>query len=286
MHKNELTGGPDAFTQTAANWVGTVGKLPLLWKEGDDFYAYYYEITEVSVNGEQVQYSSTQSQDGVSTGETSLFEVTVDQNSNTITNKEKPKQFSLNILKVDNTGQGDPIPLPDAKFELQKVNDDEVASVDGDPQLADTNAQGRIAFAGLENGYYRVTEKIPPAGYVLSADPVFYIKVSNENGVQLLVKGEGRPSTWAVSQTGQQGDVVSFVADQNASSSLVSSTATVKNTPGAALPVTGGMGTTLLTLLGAILVVAAGAVLTIGRRPRLARAGAQARRAGRKGGLR
>jgi len=265
MHKNDLEGGAEDFTKSATDWVGTVGKLPLLWKIDNDFYAYYYEVTEVSVNGEQVQYNG-EPQDGIATGSTSLFDVTVNKSTNTITNKEKPKQFKLNILKVDNTGQGDPVPLPNAKFELQKVKDDEVASSDGEPREFDTNAQGQITMDGLVYGYYKVTEKNPPAGYVLSENPVFYIKVSKADGVQLLVTGAGKPSTWAVSTTGEQGDVVTFVADPDTPNTIVSSTATVKNEPGKPLPNTGGIGAETLTIFGIMLVAIAGAVFVLGRR--------------------
>ena len=43
-------------------------------------------------------------------------------------------------------------------------------------------------------------------------------------------------------------------------------TITVKNNPGAALPMTGGVGTSLFTAIGGLLSVTAGAILTIQKR--------------------
>ena len=62
-------------------------------------------------------------------------------------------------------------------------------------------------------------------------------------------------------------------------------TITYGNTPGNPLPNTGGMGTTLLTIVGAIMVALAAATLVARNRPRFACEGAPKRRIGRKGGL-
>ena len=55
LTKDDLTDGP--FTKTmSGDWIGNVSDLPLFKKIDDStFYAYYYSIEEVSVNGEMIR---------------------------------------------------------------------------------------------------------------------------------------------------------------------------------------------------------------------------------------
>jgi LPXTG-motif cell wall-anchored protein len=74
-----------------------------------------------------------------------------------------------------------------------------------------------------------------------------------DNGIVLLTKGEGAPNTWEKNAV-SYGNVKTFTAastDKNAQ-------ATVENTPGAALPHTGGSGTMLYYLMGLMLIAVAG----------------------------
>ena len=153
---------------------------------------------------------------------------------------------------------------------------------------ATTGANGKVSFDDISLGYYEIEEAQSPTGYAFldEADKFFYVKVDAE-GVKLLEK---IVSDDGISFREVERDAEGKIRLGNVTLTLDISDNTVifevENTSAAALPMTGGPGAELVTLAGAILAVAAAAMILL-RRPRLAHASAQhARRAGRKGGLR
>ena len=116
------------------------------------------------------------------------------------------------------------------------------------------------------NGYYEITEKTAPAGYVKTADLAFYFKVENGE-VKWLERGTDKPSTWTEKESA---DMVSFeaakAADVQKGTAATNAQFTVQNEPGTALPNTGGSGTHFYTILGSILIFGAGVLLWRRRR--------------------
>ena len=113
------------------------------------------------------------------------------------------------------------------------------------PQL---DAQGRftvpkegVTLTNLVDGQYRLHELIPPKGYVITeAYPVYFVVANGE-----ITGTEGTIDTVRHSE---------IPAAENAEF-------IVPNTPGAALPSTGGPGTRLFTIIGAVLFAGAGLLL-------------------------
>ena len=179
----------------------------------------------------------------------------------TITNNAVVENVTLNILKVDKNNES--TKLAGAKFKIWKLDSGNatVTHIGADPLAnAETNVDGQAQFANLESGYYEITETDPPAGYILTGESSFYIQVDGKT-ISLLNKADGKaPNEWTTAQT--SGNVKTFTANTSAGAA----DATVENEPGSELPMTGGPGTRIFTILGALLVAFAGVMLVRRRR--------------------
>ena len=98
-----------------------------------------------------------------------------------------------------------------------------------------TDENGKVVFAGLAEGTYTLTETETLTGYNILTSPITV--TIDANGTATFVGAEGT------------GNVV-----------------TVVNNTGSALPSTGGIGTTMFYVIGAILVLGAGVLLVTRRR--------------------
>ena len=188
------------------------------------------------------------------------------ENGGTITNKQLSTE--LEILKVD--AKDMTTPLEGALFELRKINPESTVSsveyldethypVYPDTSREDhkTGADGKATFSRLTYGYYEVTEAELPPGYVLTGNGRFYIRV--DNGAVTFVEktpdGQWHPSSG--------NDKLVFTPASGTSPA----SAKVGNTAGTSLPSTGGPGTRIFTILGSMLMVFAGAMILIRKRP-------------------
>ena len=208
--------------------------------------AYFTHLPKYDADGQIIAYTVRET--GTWTGYTVVGSNTA-SNEGKITNKEKA--VTLDIVKVEKDSNK---PLENAVFKLYKI-DETSASLDQDPtteQTATTNDKGQTSFSNLTIGYYIVTETNTPTGYVITGEDSFYIEVT-DNGIVLLTKGEGAPNTWEKNAV-SYGNVKTFTA----ASTEKNAQATVENTPGAALPHTGGSGTMLYYLMGLMLIAVAG----------------------------
>ena len=112
---------------------------------------------------------------------------------------------------------------------------------------AEVGADGVVRFVGLGAGEYTITETKTPAGYNTIAPITVNIGFTAD------------PEEGAVHWSKTSGD-----ATYNAETGVFE--ITIENKTGAELPSTGGIGTTIFYVLGALLVVGAGVLLVTRRR--------------------
>ena len=122
-----------------------------------------------------------------------------------------------------------------------------------------SDAQGKITFKGLGAGTYKIEETKVPEGYNKAADLKF--NITCEPPVSVMTGQE--KAEWGV--TGK--DTAKIALNGGSAQSGIFET-TIVNKSGATLPSTGGMGTTLIYVLGTIMAVGAGILLVVRRRMR------------------
>jgi LPXTG-motif cell wall-anchored protein len=202
------------------------------------------------------------------------------ENSFTLENIYTEIPTEVDVLKVEK-GKETTTRLPDAVFELRKLEDVAPTNPGGtltyvkeNDQVivtsATTGPNGRLTFDNLTYGVYEIREVTPPPGYIQTEDVTFYLRV--DGGVITYVqKGVNKPSEWTAAPN-SDGATVYFMEAQPANpdgdppTAAANATFRVGNTPGAALPNTGGPGTRLFTILGSILILGAGVLLWRRRR--------------------
>ena len=116
-----------------------------------------------------------------------------------------------------------------------------------------TAANAKFTFSGIDAGVYKLVESTTPPTYNTIEDQIFTITATHD-----LVSDN--PTLKAL--TGTEG--AEFTMTSNTSDGSL--TADIKNEQGAELPSTGGIGTTMFYIIGAIMVIGAGVVLISRRR--------------------
>ena len=162
--------------------------------------------------------------------------------------------------------------LSGAEFQILKWNGSTyVAYPDAEHSKVTTADDGTAAFSDIAPGEYQIVETATPKGYVKLTTINIYIKVeyNNSTGLHTITRyQEAYTGDDSVSRTNVGEDVnIIGVTFEQATSEDDPATFIVGNTPGAALPNSGGTGTRLFTILGSILILGAGVLLW--RRQRL-----------------
>ncbi|MBJ7541712.1 isopeptide-forming domain-containing fimbrial protein, partial [Streptococcus sp. SL1232] len=151
--------------------------------------------------------------------------------------------YKVVVNKVDQNGAA----LPGAGFTLYKKDSDGNWNAVGDEITGVTT----FTFSGLDDGDYKLSETTVPDGYNKASDVEF--KVTADHDVE-----SDSPALNSVTGTGS----LEFTSNTTAGSL----TTDVVNKKGSVLPSTGGMGTTILYVVGTILVLAAGILLVTKKR--------------------
>ena len=238
-----------------------------------------YSITETQTDGYDLVKVEREIKDGdvqedyedlsshIGTGK--VTGTIVANRDNHITYYNRSLVADLSIQKLDDDGNG----LSGAIFELKKVGDDghsetpasEIASVTGlgsitkevdGVQRTFTGAietTGSVqTITGLPDGTYRLYEALVPAGYISTYQ---YIKFKVEN----------RTVKEVTTDTGDTSNL-DFTPASGSGSSATIALLQITNTSGAALPSSGGPGTTWIYLLGSLLLLGSGIMLAARRR--------------------
>ena len=150
-------------------------------------------------------------------------------------------------------------PLAGAAFKLEKLIKGKEGAEDTWKLIKEFTADETTTtfeFSGLDDGQYRLTETKTPDGYnTMSPNPFeFMITATHVDETLQLIDLNGNVITGEVE--------LSFNGDPSDGSL----SADVINQKGSTLPETGGMGTTIFYVLGAILVLGAGVLLIARRR--------------------
>lgn len=213
----------------------------------------------------RVKYSATLNQNAVigAAGNPNTVNLTYSNNPNAGGNGETGKTpndknivFTYEAIfnKVNESKQA----LAGAKFELfKKVKNthsttgfDWVSKGNLDPTKV--NDKYTYTFKGLDDGEYKLVETQTPAGYNTMEDKIFTITATHTQD----------PATLELTGLNVTGGLISAEGnDKNATVDVNAGTisADIVNKPGSVLPKTGGMGTTLLYVLGGVLVALAAA---------------------------
>lgn len=157
--------------------------------------------------------------------------------------------YKVEVNKVDEQGNK----LTGAEFTLEK-------KIKGtkDTWKAITKVSGTAGdvfeFKGIDDGEYRLTETRAPANYDKLSDPIYFTVTAGH------VDG-ANPYLDTFSGNITSGNVGTMTFTANKDSGILSTK--VVNKPGSSLPETGGMGTTILYVAGAVMILAAGAFLVM-----------------------
>lgn len=208
-------------------------------------------------------------------------------NNATLTNTYRQMEVTLELIKVE--AKDMTTPLEKAAFTMKKLDPEGHGSYLGGSEAVEktsgeTDSEGKTAISGITDGYYEVRETTVPKGYIIIDDGKFYIRVLNgvisrivpaEDDTTTPDVDEGQVKNWPVNEdnTGnvQFVNTRPAVADDPATTDVDESAEAVTtykfgNTPGAALPNTGGPGTRIFTILGNVLILGAGVLLWRRRR--------------------
>ena len=165
------------------------------------------------------------------------------------------------INKVAKNSDGKLEPLKGAKFTLKKVKVDEKGNPTEEVVKTYTYSEEgdttTFTFKGLDDGTYKLEETETPSGYNTIEPIVFTITAEHDESA-------ADPKLTSMSVGGT--DVFTVDIDSGETTPAGSLTADIENKKGTILPSTGGIGTTVFYVTGAILMLGAGVLLVSRKR--------------------
>ena len=220
--------------EKAAYWDEvTIDGLPVYAydTETDAWYPASYYVKETAVSGVEITY---QLGNNTSSASADATDVTAANNTDTITIVNTEKSTLIKIRKVDQ----DKKPLGNAVFKLFKnsevYKDFDGADEDtGEFTVSLSGDKAEFTIEGLQKGSYVLEETSSPGGYIKIAGKIKFT-IGEDNTT--ITKADDS-SAEGVEFSKESGEVI----------------ITVKNVAAAALPNTGGRGTTMFYMIGLLL---------------------------------
>lgn len=215
----------------------------------------------------EIKYSAKVTDTGIvydgagNTNEVTISWIYVDDSQETtdkITGSDTIFTYALAIKKINKDGKALPGAQFTVPFAVNGSNGDYTVTGTGST-VVDCDANGVVIIKGVAAGKYTIEEKTAPDGYNILSAPfeVEAIKSgkTTTNWTQYIKDGQ---------ITDTQVDGSTAITYSNAT--LAASVTAIVNYKGTELPTTGGIGTTIFYLIGAILVIGAGVVFVTRRR--------------------
>lgn len=167
--------------------------------------------------------------------------------------------YKVQVDKKDGNQQ----PLAGAEFKLEKI------AKDGTPTeiaVVKTNEGKTFTFAGLDDGQYRLTETVTPAGYNTIAPIVFTVTATHSETADMIDFESDIRETVLTQLNGTKDATTTGEFSITFDKATGLGTTTVINLSGAELPTTGGIGTTLFYLFGGLMTAGSALMLVVRRR--------------------
>ncbi len=180
--------------------------------------------------------------------------------------EELLKTGEVRKIILDSGEEVETTTLPGAEFTLTRA--------DGKTYKTVSDENGYLSFTGLDAGTYTLQETKAPEGYSLNDTkiPVEITATYNDNGTlnsySIKVNNENTSTYTATYDTDNKGRVenINCTPEHENDWSDVSDTHEIKNTKLSSLPSTGGIGTTIFTIGGCIIMIAAAVLFFASRR--------------------
>lgn len=182
-------------------------------------------------------------------------------------NEETIFTYAIALKKVNNKGNALPGAVFQFPFYVKSTADTDgayiyagIAAGEGLTNQITTPDSGVIVVKGVKSGSYEITEVTAPAGYNKLTAPVTVEAVKT-----------GNTSTHTTVYLDENGNITNTETDKKTEvkvdiEKIAASSVVVVNKAGTELPSTGGMGTTVFYVLGAVLVLGAVVLLVTKKR--------------------